>query len=84
MKNKNKKVTGKIRWYDKLTGEGQIRLSSGESAWFFACNVVGANSCYPQLVTNVSFETGDDVTCEISQDEYIFNALGFINIARAC
>lgn len=80
--NKNK-LSGVIRWYDNLTGEGMIRLDSGHSAWFFACNVVGANSLYPQFVTNVSFESGDKITCVQSEDEYIFKALGFTQVERA-
>ncbi|MCA6566605.1 MAG: hypothetical protein IM559_21100 [Pseudanabaena sp. M151S2SP2A07QC] len=75
-----KKVKGVIRWFDQLSGEGQIRLSSGASIWFFSCNVVGADSAYPQLVSNVSFSEGEAVEGILSNDPYLVRELGLINI----
>ena len=76
------KISGAVRWYDKSSGKGMIRLVSGQSVWFFACNVVGADSGYHHLVTNVSFESDDTITCEISADPDMARALGAINIRR--
>lgn len=77
------KMSGVIRWFDKSSGEGMIRLSSGNSVWFFACNVVGADSQYPQLTTNIQFNDGDAITCEISADPHTARALGACNIRMA-
>lgn len=76
------KLTGSIRWFDKLSGEGSIRLPSGKSIHFFSCNVNGANSMYPQLVSNVQLGEGEAVQCEISSDPYTFRALGAISIEK--
>lgn len=80
--NKNSKVIGKIRWYDKSSGTGYIRLKNGRSAHFYSCNVDGADSLYPEMVTNIDFKEEDEVTCEISADAYMFKSLGFINIKK--
>jgi hypothetical protein len=74
------KTIGTIRWFDKVGGTGAIRLPSRHSVHFYACNVVGANSQYHQLVTNVDFSDGDKVTLELSSDPYTFNNLGATNI----
>lgn len=81
--NKPLKKSGVIRWFDSVSGEGVVRLDDGPSIFFFACNVVGADSCYPQLVKNVSFEAGEKVTCEISNDPYMYRALGLTNVEKA-
>lgn len=75
-------VTGKIRWFDKSSGFGYIRLASGKSAPFYSCNVEGADSQYPELVTTVDFNDGDNVLCEVSGDNDLFQALGFTNIKK--
>jgi cold shock CspA family protein len=74
--------SGEIRWFDKSSGEGVIRLNTGISAHFFACNVNGADSYYPQLVSNVSFEEGDKVSCQMSNDPYTFTSLGLTSIIK--
>lgn len=73
-------AVGKIRWFDKLSGTGTIRLVSGHTVMFYACNVVGANSYYHQLVTNVQFTEGQMVSLEISSDPYTFKELGATSI----
>ena len=73
-------VRGKIRWFNESSGEGVIRLESGKSVPFYSCNVIGADSSYPQLVTNVQFSEGQDVTAKISPDSYLFNSLGLIDV----
>lgn len=75
--------TGEIRWFDALSGYGQMRLPNGNSIHFYSCNVHGADSCYPELVSNVSFERGDKVQFEISSDQYLFNNCGATNIRKA-
>lgn len=77
------KVSGKIRWFNESSGDGSIRLDSGVSVHFFSCNVVGANSGYPKLVSNIQFNEGDSVSAEISNDEYLFNSLGLTNVRKA-
>lgn len=76
------KVVGKIRWFNKLSGEGAIRLSNGKSIQFFACNVEGANSHYPHLVTNVDFIEGESVTALVPDDPYLARDLGLIEIKK--
>ncbi len=73
-------ATGTIRWFDKSSGVGYIRLASGYSVVFYACNVVGANSHYHQLTTNVDFREGQTVSFEISTDPYMFAELGATKI----
>jgi hypothetical protein len=80
--NKPLKCTGTIRWFDESSGAGMIRLSSGKSAWFYSCNVVGANSAYPELVSNVQFQKDDAVTFEISTDHFLFENCGATNIRK--
>ncbi len=73
-------VKGKIRWFDESSGLGAIRLSNGTSLQFYSCNVVGANSMYPELVSNVQFSEGQEVTAELSNDPYMVEALGLISV----
>lgn len=75
-------TTGKIRWFDESSGAGMIRLSSGNSVWFYSCNVVGANSHYPELVSNVQFKEGDAVRLTIDSDYYTVQALGATKIKK--
>jgi cold shock CspA family protein len=77
------KCLGSIRWFDESSGEGVIRLDNGVSAWFFSCNVIGANSLYPHLVSNVHFKEGEKIECEMSNDAYMFRELGFTSIRKA-
>ena len=76
------KVSGKIRWFDKSSGTGSIRLNSGKSCIFYACNVSGANSSYHDSVTNVSFLENQDIKCELSSDPYLFYSCGLTSIAK--
>jgi cold shock CspA family protein len=80
--NKPLKCIGTVRWFDELDGAGMIRLPSGESIWFYSCNAVGANSSYPELVTNVQFKEDDKVLFEISTDPYLFRACGATQIRK--
>lgn len=81
--NKDLKVKGKIRWWDKSSKEGMVRLDSGMSCWLYACNVVGADSDYPHLVTNVQFEAGDAVEGIVSADQHIFKSCGITEVRKA-
>lgn len=81
--NKDLKVKGKIRWWDKNSKEGMVRLDSGMSCWLYACNVVGADSHYPHLVTNVQFEAGDAVEGIVSADQHIFKSCGITEVRKA-
>lgn len=81
--NKSLPVSGVIRWFDELSGDGCIRLDSGRSFHFFSCNVIGANSAYPELVTNVQFNEGDKVECVISCDPYLLKNCGFTSVKKA-
>lgn len=81
--NKDLKVKGAIRWWDKTTKAGMVRLDSGMSCWLYACNVVGADSHYPHLVTNVQFEAGDAVEGTISADQYLFKSCGITRVYRS-
>lgn len=81
--NENLKCSGTIKWFDESSGDVVIRLENGKSAHFFSCNVEGADSLYPELVTNIKFDKGQAVDFEIPADAYIFRALGFINIKGA-
>jgi hypothetical protein len=57
--SKGPEVTASVRWFDKYTGQGQVRLASGRSVPVYACNMIGADSYYPHLVTNVTLTQGD-------------------------
>ena len=74
------RVVGKIRWFNESSGEGIIRLESGKSVHFYSCNVIGADSMYQHLVTNVQFVEGQDVVAKISPDNYLFESLGLIDV----
>lgn len=80
---KDLKVKGQIRWWDKTTNEGMVRLDSGMSCWIYACNVVGADSQYPHLVTNVDFEAGDVIEGVVSADQDIFKSCGITQVRKA-
>lgn len=75
------KLKGSIRWFDKLSGTGQLRSSHG-SLWFYACNVVGADSAYEHLVTNVDFGKDDQVEFTLSADPFLAANCGAINITK--
>lgn len=81
--NKDLKVKGIIRWWDKTSKEGMIRLDSGMSCWLYASNVIGADSAYPHLVTNVQFEAGDAVEGVILADQHIFKNCGITQVRKA-
>lgn len=78
----NKTVEGVVRIFDELSGEGFIRLDNGLSVHFYSCNVEGANSLYPQLVSNIQLKQGDRVTAVVSSDPYMFSQVGLCNITR--
>lgn len=81
--NKNCRVKGTIRWFDKSSGHGVIRIDKSDaSVSFYSCNVDGADSLYPQLVSNIEFNSGDKVTAVVSCDSYLFNSIGLIKIKR--
>lgn len=77
------RVKGKIRWFNESSGEGVIRLENGISVPFYSCNVVGADSGYPHLVSNVQFTEGQDVVATIPADLHMFESLGLIKIKAA-
>jgi cold shock CspA family protein len=81
--NEPLKVTGTIRWFDESSGEGMIRLDSGTSVWFHSCNCIGADSMYPELVTNIQFTEGQRVSAEIDDDGFIFRAIGLTSVKAA-
>lgn len=80
--NKDQITDGKIRWFNESSGEGVIRLKSGPSIHFYSNNVQGADSLYPQLVSNIKFKEGDSVKLKISSDPYLFKELGAIDIKK--
>jgi len=70
-----------VRWFNEVSGEGVLRdTETMVSYHFYACNVEGADSMYPQLVTNVQLDKGCTVFGVISDDEYLLNACGIIEI----
>lgn len=76
-------VKGKIRWYDKTGGIGEIRLNNTKvSVKFYACNVIGANSPYHFLVDNLELKEGDEVVARVSSDYYTFNELGLTKVRK--
>ena len=77
---KNLKIKGTISWFDESSGFGTIRLASGRTIGFFSCNVLGANSSYPERVTNVQFQDGAKVSFEIPADVYTYRALGAVKV----
>lgn len=76
----NQQVSGTVIWFNEYSGEGQVRLESGADILFYACNVVGADSPYPQLCTNVQYKDGDKVKAEFPADHYTGKHLGLINV----
>ena|SRR3990167_9452732 len=81
--NKDIRLTGTIRWFDKYSGHGSIRLDkTQQSVVFYACNVDGANSLYPQLVTNIDFNSGDAVEFNLPCDVDTLKALGVTHISK--
>lgn len=79
---KDVRVKGSIRWFDKSSGKGSIRLTNDQSVMFYACNVDGADSLYPELVSNIDFESGDSVEATVSCDSYTFKALGLTHVKK--
>lgn len=83
LSNNDHQVKGKIRWFNKVSGEGVIRMNhNNQSIHFYSCNVKGANSLYPELTTNVDFKEGEDVEATLSSDFYLIKELGLINIEK--
>jgi hypothetical protein len=79
----NKSIQRKfsVRWFNESSGEGVLRdTETMRSYMFYACNVEGANSLYPQLVTNISLNKGDTVFGTISEDTYMLRECGIIDI----
>ncbi len=74
------RLYGVIRWFDELSGAGMIRLDNGESIRFFSCNVNGADSMYPELVSNIKLEAGQRVTGVLDSDSMIVRDLGLTSI----
>lgn len=75
----------KLRWFDKLTGKGYMRLLDNNVSYpFYLCNFVGANSHYPHLVTNISLEDiekqGQLFEVVLDSDPYILLSCGLSNI----
>lgn len=79
---RNIEVRGAIQWIDSLSGEGMMRLENGLSHYFFICNVEGANSAYPHLVSNVTLKAGDKITGIVSADAYMFRECGIYGIKK--
>lgn len=80
---KDIQVTATVRWFCKSSGEGVARLSTGVSVPLFACNVEGADSCYPHLVSNVSLSEGQQLTGVISADQYLTANCGLTSVKTA-
>jgi cold shock CspA family protein len=78
-----KKFTGKIRWFDESSGFGQIRLNElNASVFFYSCNVKGADSAHPELVSNIQFEKDVDVTFDLYLDDEFMAQIGAVNIEK--
>lgn len=80
--NEDIKVSGNIRWFDEKSGLGYIRLNNGRSIHFYSCNVNDSNSLYPQLVNNIQFNEGDNVTATFTCDRFKGQSLGLINVTK--
>jgi hypothetical protein len=49
MKNTKPNLIGTVRWFDKLRGEGLIRIkSTGISVPIYSCNLPGAKTLFPE------------------------------------
>lgn len=75
----------KLRWFDKLTGSGYMRLLDDNVSYpFYLCNFVGANSHYPHLVSNISLEDiekqGQLFEVLLDSDPSILSSCGLSNI----
>lgn len=67
----------KLRWYDTLTGHGQMRLIDDDVSYpFYICNFTGADSHYPHLVSNIKAEDikadGQLFEVVLDSDPYIY------------
>jgi hypothetical protein len=55
------KQKGIVRWFDKLSGHGVITGDDGQSYRVYACNIIGAKTCFEH--TACMFLT-DDTSAE--------------------
>jgi len=67
------KCEAEVRWFDKLTGEGMVRLLgddySGQSLTIYACNINGKKTWFPETAC-VSYGKGQAIQVEVSYDKY--------------
>lgn len=60
-----KKVKGEVLWFDKMSGEGMIRIPDLDfNLTVFACNIKGAKTWYPETAC-MYLNEGDEVTLDI-------------------
>ncbi len=75
--------TGKVRWFAS-DGHGTLEdAETGLTFHFFACNFTGADSHYPEHVTNVSLKTGDTLRFKIHSDPFMSRHLGATSLRVA-
>lgn len=76
----NTKRTGSIMWFDKTRGIGMIKdTETGDIFEAYACNIKGANSHHPELVTNVVLNSDQLVKFTLG-DYHTTKNCGAINI----
>ncbi len=69
--------SGRVIWYDKSGGVGMLEDAETKlSIRFYACNFVGADSHFPELVKNVTVDRGDGLRFAINPDPYISLHIG--------
>lgn len=78
--NKDHTVQGSILWFNESSGEGMVRLDNGRFFLFYSCNVIGADSYYPELVTNIQLKEGQRVSAVLSGDLNKVKELGLIQV----
>jgi hypothetical protein len=60
----NKTVTAKVRWFDKMRGEGTVSIEGAGTFPIYACNIKGRKTWYPETAC-VYYEAGQEVQVKI-------------------
>jgi len=67
------KCKAKVRLFDKLTGEGIVRLTSGQhqdlSLTIYACNIEGKKTWFPETAC-VYYDKNQEIEVEVKWDKY--------------
>lgn len=68
-----------VRWFNKITGKGYVKLTTGEHKGLplpiYACNIKGKKTWYPETAC-VYYEPGQKITVDVKWDSHATFVIG--------